>query len=41
VVIVTSLPPELLLALILRPGVGFAPLLRELGQERTRLAGLV
>jgi predicted regulator of Ras-like GTPase activity (Roadblock/LC7/MglB family) len=41
VVIVTSLPPELLLALILRPGVGFAPLLRELGQERTRLAALV
>jgi predicted regulator of Ras-like GTPase activity (Roadblock/LC7/MglB family) len=41
VAIVSSLPPELLLAIILRPGVGFAPLLRELGQERTRLATLV
>jgi predicted regulator of Ras-like GTPase activity (Roadblock/LC7/MglB family) len=41
VAIVTSLPPDLLLALILRPGFGFAPLLRELGRERTRLASLV
>jgi predicted regulator of Ras-like GTPase activity (Roadblock/LC7/MglB family) len=41
VAIVTSLPPDLLLALVLRPGVGFAPLLREVGRERTRLAALV
>lgn len=41
VAILTSLPPELLLTVILRPGVGFAPLLQELGRERTRLASLV
>ena len=41
VAILTSLPPELLLTIILRPGVGFAPLLHELGRERTRLASLV
>ena len=41
VAIVTTLSPELLLALVLRPGVGFAPLLRELRQERGRIATLV
>lgn len=41
VAIVTSLPPELLLAVILRSGVGFGPLLQELGRERTRLSSLV
>lgn len=41
VAIVTSLPPDLLLAIVLRPGVGFAPLLAELGRERSRLASLV
>jgi len=41
VAIVTTLSAELLLALFLRPGVGFAPLLRHLRQERPRLVGLL
>lgn len=41
VTIVVSLPDELLLALVLDPGVGFAPLLREARAERDRLAALL
>lgn len=41
VAIVTTLSAELLLALLLRPGVGFAPLLRHLRHERPRLVGLL
>jgi CheY-like chemotaxis protein len=37
VAIVTSLPPDLLLAIVLRPRVGFAPLLAELGPYRVTL----
>lgn len=41
VIIVLSLSPELLLALVLRPGVGFAPLLAELRRQRQRLIELL
>jgi predicted regulator of Ras-like GTPase activity (Roadblock/LC7/MglB family) len=41
VAIVVPLSPELLLAVLLRGGVGFRPLLRDLRRERGRLAGLV
>ena len=41
VVIVTILSAEMYLALLLRPGVGFAPLLRALRQERRVIAQLL
>lgn len=41
VALVTSLSPELLLAVLLAPNVGFGPLLRELRQERAQLAQLL
>ncbi|HEX2189107.1 MAG TPA: roadblock/LC7 domain-containing protein [Longimicrobiaceae bacterium] len=41
VAVVDVLSPELILAVLLREGVGFAPLLRDLGRERDRLASLV
>lgn len=41
VVIIVSLPDELLLALVLRSDVGFAPLLREVRAERARLVALL
>jgi len=41
VAIVSVLSPDLLLALIVRPGVGFAGLLRELRTERNRLVELL
>lgn len=41
VAVVEVLSAELLLAVLLRDGVGFAPLLRELAEERPRLAALV
>jgi predicted regulator of Ras-like GTPase activity (Roadblock/LC7/MglB family) len=39
--ILASLSPELLLLLVLRPGVGFAPLLRQVRQQRGGLADLL
>jgi predicted regulator of Ras-like GTPase activity (Roadblock/LC7/MglB family) len=39
--ILVVLSPELLLLLLLRPGVGFAPLLRQVRQQRGLLAGLL
>jgi predicted regulator of Ras-like GTPase activity (Roadblock/LC7/MglB family) len=41
VAVVDVLSPELLLAVLLRDGVGFAPLLRDLSRDRERLASLV
>jgi predicted regulator of Ras-like GTPase activity (Roadblock/LC7/MglB family) len=41
VALVTVLSDELLLAVLLRDGVGFAPLLRELAERRESLAALV
>lgn len=41
VIIVVALSPDLLAAAVVRPGVGFAPLLRELRGERSRLAALL
>jgi predicted regulator of Ras-like GTPase activity (Roadblock/LC7/MglB family) len=41
VAIVLRLSSDLLLALVLSPGIGFAPLLREVRGERDRLAGLL
>lgn len=41
VAVVDVLSPELLLAVLLRDGVGFAPLLRDLSSGRERLASLV
>jgi predicted regulator of Ras-like GTPase activity (Roadblock/LC7/MglB family) len=41
VALVASLSADLLLAVLLRDGVGFAPLLRELSERRAELAGLV
>lgn len=41
VAIVATLSPELLLLVLIHPGVGFAGLLRELRQDRDRLASLV
>lgn len=39
--IVLTLASDLLLAVLLRPGVGFAPLLRELRSQRNRLIELL
>ena len=41
VAVVQALSDEVLLAVLLRGGVGFAPLLRELGESRQSLAALV
>lgn len=41
VAIVVTLSPDLLLAAMIRPGVGFAPLLRELRSNRDRLIQLL
>ena len=41
VALVAALSGDLLLAVLLRDGVGFAPLLRELAERRDELAGLV
>jgi predicted regulator of Ras-like GTPase activity (Roadblock/LC7/MglB family) len=41
VALVSTLSADLLLAVLLRDGVGFAPLLRELSERRGELAGLV
>ncbi|CAN5807797.1 hypothetical protein BH23GEM6_BH23GEM6_20230 [soil metagenome] len=41
VAIIVSLSPELLLAIILEPGVGFAALLHDLRHERAALASLL
>lgn len=41
VAVVEILSADLLLAVLLREGVGFAPLLREMAEERARLAALV
>lgn len=41
VAVVDVLSPELLLAVLLRDGVGFGPLLRDLARDRDRLAALV
>ena len=41
IVIVAPLPKDLLVAVVLRSGVGFAPLLRVLRGERDALAGLL
>ena len=41
VVVIAPLSPEVLLAAVLRQGVGFAPLLRTLRRDRDRLAGLL
>lgn len=41
VAIITPLSSELVLALLLSRGVGFAPLLREVRQNRSRLAALL
>lgn len=41
VVVVEPLSPELLLAVLVAPGAGFAPLLGELHRRRTEIAGLV
>ena len=41
VVVVAPLSPEILLAVVLRAGVGFAPLLRTLRRDRERIAGLL
>ena len=41
VVIVSSVTPDLLLAAVVRAGVGFAPLLRALRADRARLAAIL
>ena len=41
VAVVDVLSPDLLVAVLLREGVGFAPLLRELARRREQLASLV
>ncbi|HET6764849.1 MAG TPA: roadblock/LC7 domain-containing protein [Longimicrobiaceae bacterium] len=41
VAVVSVLSPEILLAVLLGPGVGFAPLLRELTDRHAELAALV
>ncbi len=41
VAVVSVLSAEILLAVLMRPGLGFAPLLRHLADGRERLAGLV
>jgi predicted regulator of Ras-like GTPase activity (Roadblock/LC7/MglB family) len=41
VVIVVALSKELILAIVVRPGIGFSALLRDLRQERAALANLV
>jgi predicted regulator of Ras-like GTPase activity (Roadblock/LC7/MglB family) len=41
VAIITSLSRDLLLTVLVRSGVGFAGLLREIRRDRVRLAGLV
>ena len=41
VVIVSSVTPDLLLAAVVRAGVGFAPLLRSLRADRARLAEML
>jgi predicted regulator of Ras-like GTPase activity (Roadblock/LC7/MglB family) len=41
VAVVSVLSPEILLAVLLRPDVGFAPLLHELTERRAQLASLV
>jgi predicted regulator of Ras-like GTPase activity (Roadblock/LC7/MglB family) len=41
VALLATLSADLLLAVLLRDGVGFAPLLRELAERRGELAGLV
>jgi predicted regulator of Ras-like GTPase activity (Roadblock/LC7/MglB family) len=41
VAIVVSISPDLLLAVLVEAGAGFAPLLRELRRERSRLAELI
>jgi predicted regulator of Ras-like GTPase activity (Roadblock/LC7/MglB family) len=41
VAVVDVLSPDLLLAVLLRDGVGFGPLLRDLARDRDRLASLV
>ena len=41
VVVVAPLSGEVLLAVVLRQGVGFAPLLRTLRRDRERIAGLL
>ena len=41
VVVIAPLSPEVLLAVVLRPGIGFAPLLRTLRRDRDHLAGLL
>lgn len=41
VAVVDVLSPDLLLAVLLRDGVGFAPLLRDLPRERARLGSVV
>ena len=41
VAVITALAGELLLAVLLRPGVGFAPLLREIAARREALGALV
>lgn len=41
VAVVAPLSGDLLLAILLRPGVGFAPLLREVRRERAALADLL
>jgi hypothetical protein len=41
VAVVQGLSHEVLLAVLLRGGVGFAPLLRDLGRSREQLAALV
>lgn len=41
VALIATLSQDLLLAVLLRDGVGFAPLLRDLAERRGELAGLV
>lgn len=41
VAVISVLSPEILLAVLLGPGVGFAPLLHHLGEQQDRLASLV
>ncbi|HET6228790.1 MAG TPA: roadblock/LC7 domain-containing protein [Longimicrobiaceae bacterium] len=41
VAVVSVLSPEIILAVLVRPGVGFAPLLRHLSENGPRLASLV
>lgn len=41
VAVVASLSSELLLAILIRPATGFAPLLRDLAEQREQLATLI